>query len=57
VPTYLALHEFDLETLPQDELQKTAETEWAKRVMGSLEGFEVMAFKLEKEIGDEKANI
>ncbi|EPE24262.1 hypothetical protein GLAREA_08113 [Glarea lozoyensis ATCC 20868] len=54
---YLALHEFDVDTLPQDELQKTAETEWAKKVMGSLQGSEVMVFRLEKELADMKANI
>jgi hypothetical protein len=54
---YLALHEFDVDTLPQDELQKTAETEWAKKVMGSLQGSEVMVFRLEKELADTKASI
>lgn len=54
-PTYLALHEFDGDGLPWPELQKTAETEWSKRVMGSLEGSEVMVFKLGRELGDVKA--
>ncbi|CAG8951388.1 hypothetical protein HYFRA_00007300 [Hymenoscyphus fraxineus] len=52
---YLALHEFDVESLPTAELDKAAQTEWAKRVMGSLQGAEVMVFKLEREFGDVKA--
>jgi len=55
VPTYLALHEFDSESLPQDELAKTAETEWAKKIMGSLVGQEVSVFRLDKSFGNIKA--
>lgn len=50
-PVYLALHEFDGEELPA-ELQKTAETEWAKKSMGGLVGSEVKIFKLLKGFGD-----
>ncbi|KAH6672053.1 hypothetical protein B0J14DRAFT_639994 [Halenospora varia] len=57
VPTYLALHEFDSESLPQEDLQKTAETPWAKKVMGSLAGSEVFVFRLTGEFGDVKAKI
>lgn len=35
-PKYLALHEFEAEELPWKELGASAETEWAKRVMGGL---------------------
>lgn len=35
-PRYLALHEFSGEVLPWKELQESAQTEWAKRVMGGL---------------------
>ncbi|KAG9230629.1 hypothetical protein BJ875DRAFT_431265 [Amylocarpus encephaloides] len=50
-PRYLALHEFDAEVLPVEELQKTAQTEWAKRTMGGLVGEEVMVFKLAESWG------
>lgn len=33
---FLALHEFEAEALPWKELGASAETEWAKRVMGGL---------------------
>lgn len=36
VPKYLALHEFAGENLPWKELGESAETEWAKSVMGGL---------------------
>jgi hypothetical protein len=36
IPRFLALHEFDCEELPWKELGESAETEWAKRVMGGL---------------------
>jgi hypothetical protein len=35
-PRYLALHEFSGEALPWKELQESAQTEWAKKVMGGL---------------------
>jgi len=41
VPKYLALHEFECEELPWKELGESAETEWAKRVMGGLVTSEV----------------
>ena len=55
VPTYLALHEFDAESLPVEDLDRSASTEWAKRVMGSLAGQEVMVFSLLGSWGDVKA--
>jgi len=54
-PTYLALHEFESEALPAEELQKTAETEWAKRVMGGIVGTEVGVYRLLGAWGDVKA--
>ncbi|KAH4936716.1 hypothetical protein HBI79_070640 [Parastagonospora nodorum] len=41
IPKFLALHEFGGEALPWGELQASAETEWAKRVMGGLVGSEI----------------
>lgn len=51
LPAYLTLHEFDGESLPEDELAKTAATEWAKRVLGGLEAKDVNYFTLIKAAG------
>jgi hypothetical protein len=40
-PRYLALHEFGGDALPWKELQESAQTEWAKKVMGGLAKEEV----------------
>jgi hypothetical protein len=40
-PRFLALHEFSGEALPWKELGESAQTEWAKRVMGGLTKEEV----------------
>lgn len=54
-PPYLALHEFASDSLPEQELAATAETEWAKKVMGSLSASEIFVFKLDKSFGDVNA--
>jgi len=54
-PVYLALHEFESESLPMEELAKTSETPWAKKVMGTLAGSEVGVYKLLESWGDTKA--
>lgn len=41
VPRFLALHEFEGEELPWKELAESAQTEWAKRIMGGLRREEV----------------
>jgi hypothetical protein len=53
--TYLALHEFDCETLPESELAKSGSTPWAEKVMGGLVGQEVGVYKLIGAWGDVKA--
>jgi len=53
-PVYLALHEFDGETLPQEELAKANETEWAKKIAKGLVKVEMVAVKLWKAFGDEQ---
>jgi len=50
----LALHEFDGETVPQEELAKANETEWARRIAKSLVKVEVVAVKLWKAFGDKE---
>jgi hypothetical protein len=50
-PTWLALHEFDGEALPSEEL-KTAETEWAKTVLGGLVTSEVGVYRFVNGCGD-----
>ena len=52
---YLALHEFDRDDLPQADLDKTAETPWAKKTMGSLLGAEVGVYALSGAWGDVNA--
>jgi hypothetical protein len=39
-PKYLAIHEFDTETPDFGPVMKTAETEWSKRMMFSVERIE-----------------
>lgn len=52
-PRFLALHEFVCEELPWKELRESAETEWAKRVMGGLEEAEV-GWYVSKRVYEEK---
>jgi hypothetical protein len=54
VPQYLALHEFDGEQFSMQELGSTAETEWAKRVMGNLKAGEVGWYRLKRTYVDGK---
>jgi hypothetical protein len=54
-PKYLALHEFDLEAPITEELMKTAETEWAKKVMGGCVRQEVGVYRVLNAFGDVKA--
>ncbi len=51
-PTWLALHEFDGEALPRVELLETAETAWAKKVMGGASLHEYRVFRYVKGCGD-----
>jgi hypothetical protein len=55
IPTYLALHEFDGDTLPVEDLAKSGDTPWAKKIMGALAGQEVFVFSLIGSWGDIKA--
>lgn len=45
IPRFLALHEFAGEELPWKELDESAQTEWAKEVMGGLVRSEVGWYK------------
>jgi hypothetical protein len=51
-PTWLSLYEFDGEALPSEELLKTAETEWAKKVMGGLVMNEVGVYRFVQGCGE-----
>lgn len=51
VPRYLALHEFDGAELPWEGLRKSAETEWARKVMGSLRLEEIGWYSLKRVYG------
>jgi len=43
--TYLALHEFDGESIPFDELPKTIETPWGQKVMGGATNINGAVYK------------
>lgn len=55
VPTFLALHEFQGDVLPDEELARTGETPWSKKVMGGLTRSEIGAYRLFGSWGDDKA--
>ncbi len=48
-------HEFDGESLPQEQLTKTAETEWSQKVWNPAEKKEMLVWKLLKGFGDVNA--
>lgn len=52
IPKYLALHEFEGDVLPWKELGESAQTEWAKRVMGGLVGEEVGWYRLKRKYAE-----
>jgi hypothetical protein len=54
IPRYLALHEFEGQVLPWKELQESAETAWAKRVMGGLAKSEVGWYVLKRVYAEEE---
>jgi hypothetical protein len=59
-PSWLALHELEGETLPEEalpeeKLKRTVETEWAKKVMADVVGQEVKKFRLLGGFGDVNA--
>lgn len=48
VPKFLALHEFSGEVLPWKELEESASTEWAKKVMGNLTKQEIGWYQVKR---------
>jgi len=53
-PTYLAIHEFEVERPDGEALKKTAETEWAKKILGGAKTMEVGMWGLKGRFGDGK---
>lgn len=53
-PKFLALHEFEGEDLPWKELGESAETEWARRVMGGLVASEIGWFRGKRGYAEEE---
>jgi hypothetical protein len=53
-PSYLSLHEFDAEALPQEEIDVTSATPWAKKVLEGLLESDVEDFILSGGWGDVK---
>lgn len=52
VPRFLALHEFQGDVLPWKELAESAQTEWAKSVMGGVVKEEVGWYALKREYAE-----
>ena len=50
-PTYLAIHEFDTESPDFGPIMKTAETEWSKRIMSSVERIDKPVFRMVESYG------
>lgn len=48
VPKYYALHEFGGEALPWKQIEESVGTEWAKKVMGSVQKAEVGWYKVKR---------
>jgi len=57
MPKYIAFHEFDGDSLPNEQLAKTAETEWAQKVWTPAPKKEMGAYKLLSAQGDVKAKL
>jgi hypothetical protein len=51
-PVYLALHEFEGESLDLADVAEKTNTPWAKKVMGALAGSEIGVYKLFGSWGD-----
>jgi len=53
-PTYLAIHEFDTESLDTEALMATADTAWSKRIMGAVTKLETPVYRHVESYGDGK---
>ena len=56
VPAYIALHEFEGETLPMEQLKKTTDTEWAKRMQEGALKKETGVWRLIRGFGELDVN-
>ncbi|OCL11910.1 hypothetical protein AOQ84DRAFT_313094 [Glonium stellatum] len=45
-PRYLTIHEFDTTDMPWDQLKMTSQTEWGKKVIGSMQSMESNVWEL-----------
>jgi len=51
-PTYLAIHEFEVEQPDSEALKKTTDTEWAKKILGGAKTMEIGMWRLKGRFGD-----
>ncbi|KAI9813064.1 MAG: hypothetical protein M1827_004284 [Pycnora praestabilis] len=56
-PRFLALHEFESPNLPMDQINQTASTEWAKKILGSVKIMQAPLFTLTKAGGQTDAKL
>ncbi|OAG42619.1 hypothetical protein AYO21_03204 [Fonsecaea monophora] len=50
-PRYLTIHEFDSTDIPGEQIRRSSTTEWAKRVLGSVQSMEGYTWKLTRAYG------
>jgi len=55
-PRFYALHEFDSMKLPVEQLNKTGETEWSKKVMSTAKTVEAPVFEFYMAFGKDKSS-
>jgi hypothetical protein len=53
-PTFLAIHEFETESIDMKLLLKTTETEWAKKILPNCKIMESGIWSLKNSFGDKK---
>lgn len=53
-PPYLAIHEFETESIDPADLKRTTETEWAKKILADAKAIEMGIWDLKGRFGDGK---
>jgi len=53
-PTFMAIHEFDTESIDMKALMKTTETEWAKKILPTCKTTDTGMWSLKNSFGDKK---
>jgi len=50
-PSYLALHEWDTTDLPAEQIDRSKDTEWSKKILAEAKAFEPLTWKFVKAYG------